>query len=203
MSGELKPNAPKWLKVLVILHVVAVTVWALPDPTPSAMQKKRNPVGTEWLLYWNHQYLKQFQPIRAYVGVSGFWQYWDMFSPNPSSTDIWVDAIVVYKDGTERVYQYPRMFLLPVPEKFMKERYRKFYERVNSDDHGFLRPIFAQRIAHLNDDPKNPPVTVKLRRHWQQILAPGKVQPTTYEEYIYYVHSVDPEKLEQDRKDPL
>ena len=203
MPEKVEPNAPTWLKVLVILHVFAITVWAMPDPTSDAIAKKRNPIGTEWILYLNHQHLKQFQPIRTYVGVTGFWQYWDMFSPNPSQTDIWVDAIVEYKDGTKKVYQYPRMFLLSIPEKFMQERYRKFYERVNSDDHSVLRKVFAQRIAHLNDNPQNPPVTVSLRRHWQQILAPGQKQPTTYNDYIYYVHNVDPKKLELDRKAPL
>jgi hypothetical protein len=203
MPEKEEPNAPTWVKVLVILHVLAITAWAMPEPTPAAVKGERKPIGTEWLLYWNHHGPKQFQPLRAYVGVTGFWQYWDMFSPNPSHTDIWVDAEVVYRDGTVKVYQYPRIFLLSIPEKFLKERYRKFYERVNSNDHMLLRSVFAERIAHLNDDPKNPPVTVRLRRHWLDIVGPGKVQPTKYNEYIYYIHAVDPKKLEQDRKDPL
>jgi hypothetical protein len=203
MPEKAKPNAPTWVKVLVGLHVMAVTIWALPDPRPDAISGKRAPIGTEWILYWNHQHLKQFQPVRTYTGVTGFWQYWDMFSPNPAQEDIWVDAEVIYKDGTSKIYQYPRMFLLSIPEKFLKERYRKFYERVNSDTTPYLRSVFAQRIAHLSDNPSNPPVTVKLRRHWLLIVAPGKPQETKYSDYVYFVHAVDPKKLEQDRKDPL
>jgi hypothetical protein len=200
MAEPAAPNAPVWLKVLVALHVFAITIWAIPNATDEALSGKRDPIGTEWLLYWNNKHVKRLKPVQTYLFATGFWQYWDMFSPNPSQTDLWVDAIVTYKDGSEKVYQYPRIYLLSIPEKFMKERYRKFYERVNQDQHPQLWAPFAQRIANLNDNPANPPVTVKLRRHWKQILAPGKKQPDEYKEFIYYVHAVDPKKLAQDRK---
>jgi hypothetical protein len=196
------PNAPLWVKLFVVWHVLAITIWAIPHPTPAAMQKTRPPLGTEWLLYWNEIYLKGFQPISSYLFVTGAWQYWDMFSPNPSSKDLWLDAIVVYKDGSEKVYQYPRMARLSIPEKFVKERYRKFYERVDLVDNTFLWSVVAQRIAYLADDPRNPPTIVKLRRHWMFISPPGKPQPEEYSSYVYYWHAVDPKKLERDRKGP-
>ena len=200
MAEQEKPNAPKWLKVLLFLHVTAITIWALPNPAPAAAEGRRNPVGTEWLLFWNSHYLKNIGPLEVYLLGTGFWQYWDMFSPNPSQTDIWVDAIVTYKNGKEKTYQYPRIFLMSIPQKFMSERYRKFYERVNMDQNPYLWAPFAQHIAWINDDPKNPPVTIKLRRHWIQIMGPGKKQWDGYKDTIYYEHAVDPKKLNEDRK---
>ena len=195
-----RPNAPVWLKVLVGLHVLAITVWALPNPSDSVREGKREPIGTEHLLVWNAQHLKRFQPVQAYLFSTGFWQYWDMFSPNPSSLDIWCDADVVYRDGKVERYQYPRVKILSIPEKFVSERFRKFYERVNQEDYAYFWPQFAQRIAYLNDDPANPPVAVKLRRHWRFVAPPGKPQPKDYAEYVFYVHVVDQGRLERDRK---
>jgi hypothetical protein len=197
-----RPNAPAWLKVLVALHVICITIWALPNPGPKVMRRERAPVGTEWLLFWNYGYLKSAQPVRAYLLVTGFWQYWDMFSPDPAQEDIWVDAEITYRDKTVKRYQYPRMFLLSIPDKFVKERFRKFYERVNSQETTYFWAPFAQRIAYLNDDPNNPPVTVAIKRHWLRIEPPGKTQPTKYNEYLYYIHTVDPRKLDRDRKGP-
>jgi hypothetical protein len=71
---------------------------------------------------------------------------------------------------------------------------------VDMDQHSYLRAPFAQRIAHLNDNSGNPPVTVKLRRHWLIIVAPGKKQSDKYSDAIYYIHAVDPKQLAEDRK---
>lgn len=198
-SARTERNAPIWVKLFVAFHLVAITVWALPDPPKETLEGKRKAFGTENILVWNRENAKAFQPIPLYLLTTGFWQYWDMFSPNPAQIDIWCDAQVVYKDGSTKHYQYPRIALLPLEMKFLKERYRKFYERVNQDQYSYLWPPFAQRIAHLMDDPNNPPVEVLLTRHWLQVVPPGVKQPTEYNHYTYYDYAVDQKKLERDR----
>jgi len=195
-SAEPKRRVSVFVKLFVLFHLVAITVWALPHPRDDLLQGKRPPFGTERILLWNHDTLWQFQPIELYLFVTGFWQYWDMFAPDPAQIDFWCDAKVVYKDGAEKTYQYPRIYSLPIPMKFIKERFRKFYERVNSDDYSNLWSTFGQRIAHEMDDPKNPPVEVKLVRHWLQIVPPGKPQPTEYNHYEFYDYAVDQKRLE-------
>lgn len=197
-TPEPSKNAPWYIKVFVALHLLCITIWSLPNP-PEGVANGAKPVGSDYILLYNQRYLKSFKPISSYLFVSGFWQYWDMFSPNPASTDIWVDAEIVYKDGKKKHYQYPRMYLLSIPEKYPNERFRKFYERVNEPNYSYLWPQFCLRIAYLNDDPKNPPVTVVLTRHWLKIEPPGTPQPTEYRSGRYFEYAVDPKKLEEMR----
>lgn len=201
------------IKILVIFHLAAITIWSLPDPRKEVMEEKifrdpqghlvkAEPTGTDWLLYWNWKYLKT-SPIKYYLMSSGVWQYWDMFAPNPSNWDGYVDAVVTYKDGTEKQYQYPRMRKLGIVERYFKERYRKFLERAHTDQYSWMWPFFAQRIAmEACTDKNNPPVQVKLRRHWREIQPPDQPQPKEYNTYQYYVHDVDQDKLMHDLSSP-
>lgn len=175
-------NAPWWLKLLLFLHVVAITSWALPKASPATLNGSVQPRGTEWILYLNDQYLKP-SPLQLYVMSSGVWQSWDMFSPNPSSEDLWADAEVQYKDGSVKRYSYPRMYDLPILEKYVKERYRKFFEHANTDP--ALWDPFAQRFAYLHPGTaSNPAIKVTLHRHWNDV---PKAMP--FDDYCYGVWS--------------
>lgn len=194
-------NAPLWIKLFVAFHLVAITAWALPMPNEAQLKGEVQPGGSEWLLYYNYTEVKQFGPIRAYLFATGFWQYWDMFSPNPAGIDVYCDAEIVHKDGTTSIYAYPRIHDLPIPEKYLKERWRKFYERVNNPNYCFFWPVFAQRLALFADqDPANPPVLVRLRRHTHPIPGPGQPDDGNYKEEMFFQYAVDQAKLESDRK---
>jgi hypothetical protein len=185
------PKTSPWIKAFVVFHVIAIVSWCIPDPPAK-------PVGTDHLRVLNTRYLKD-SPIKYYLNASGFWQGWDMFSPNPSSVDIYGTADIVYRDGTTKKYQYPRMYLLPLYDKYVQERYRKFYERACLGQYRYLWPIFAQRIALLSyTDSANPPVKVRLHKHSLTIEPPGKPQPTEYTDEMYYSHVVDQARLRED-----
>lgn len=187
-------NAPIWVKLFVGFHLLAITVWTLPMPSPDLRSGKAEPRGSDRILIWNDQYLRP-SPLKFYLQSTGFWQYWDMFSPEPSSIDIWGDAVVTFRDGSETRFAYPRMSDLPIFEKFVKERYRKFYERVPDND--YLWPVFAQRIALLsNTRPGNPPIAVKLYHHWRQVAGPGEKQDETYRKRLMFTYVVDQGKLD-------
>lgn len=191
-GAERPRTAPAWVKIAVALHVFAITVWALPNPPEEVMQGKVKFYPRVWPLYVNAKYLKTLNPVKAYLFATGTWQYWDMFAPNPSSTDWYGSAQVEYRDGTKREVSYPRMYDLPIPEKFVKERYRKFYERAHDDNKPILFPAFGQRIAVLAyQGPKNPPVVVRLIRHWREVAGPGQKQAESYGAYNYYSYVVD------------
>lgn len=217
-------NAPRWLKLLVGFHVLAITVWSLPPSSPGVKRGLVEPTRSEWLLYYNDVYLR-YSPIRQYVLTLGFFQSWDMFAPNPTNRDIWCDAVVRYQDGSERTYQYPRVFEANYFEKYRIERYRKYYERVNLDDFAFLWPDFAQRVATIMDDQANPPVLVTLRRHFivtprtvpfgeyssnlwgaireghvtSDVLSPPNPPPIPFTEAVFYIHEVDQDRLAKAR----
>ncbi len=191
-------TAPTWVKALVGFHVLATTIWALPNPPQPVADGKVQPRAAQWLLFWNGKYLKAQSLVRSYLFVTGTWQYWDMFAPNPASMDWYCTAEVEYKDGTKRTVEYPRMFKLGIGEKYVKERFRKFFERAHDDGKPILWPSFGQAMARrATTDPKNPPVVVRLRRHWLQIEPPGKPQPTEYNSYEYYAYVVDQRLLKE------
>ena len=201
------PQKPRWrrigfglIKLWFAFHVIAITLWSLPLAPTGVRNGQIPPYGTDWLLVYNERYILN-SPARHYLTWSGFWQYWDMFSPDPSDTDVWGAADIVYRDGTMKRFQYPRMYLLSIPKKYVMERYRKFYERVYPDAFRYMWPVFAQRIALENyRDPNNPPVKVVLRRHWYPIPKVG--QPLTYKylSFAFYQYEVDQQALEQARR---
>src|SRR4051812_8909092 len=93
-----------WVKAFVAFHVLAITAWTLPlapkeyrseggkpPKTPLDISTKSVPdfftsvaeYGKYGLLLGNQKYLKD-SPVQFYLLSTGFWQYWDMFSPNPA-----------------------------------------------------------------------------------------------------------------------
>jgi hypothetical protein len=209
-SADRKPerNAPIYVKVLVTLHILAITIWAMPLASNEVVSGRVRPhwfdVGG-WLRYYNTKYLRSWPPLGVYLFETGTWQYWDMFSPNPADTDVWMDAEVIYRDGSSKFYQYPRMYKLSLPHKYAQERYRKFTERAGSTDLSFKEvwPQFGLRIAYLTDvNPANPPWTVRIYRHGLTIVPPGKPQPTEYERKLLYEYAVDQRELARMRSDP-
>jgi len=208
-------NASPWVKAFVVMHVVAITMWALPYPkrpymlgtakfsvdtsNPAAFARSFSDTVTQGFLYLNWRYIK-LSPLMYYPGCTGFWQYWDMFSPDPADTDLYLSAEVKFKDGTVVPFHYPRVYDLPIPEKYLKERYRKFFENVNQDSQAYGRPPVAQRIALESfTDPANPPVEVKLIRHTYPIKPPGQEQLKDYSTSEVGTFAVDQAKLFKDK----
>jgi hypothetical protein len=199
-----------WVKAFVAFHIVAITIWAIPNPPEGYMngritwklQKDSFPHLAQSLndgfRLLNKTYLRP-SLVKYYDMPTGVWQYWDMFAPNPSDIDWYGDAEVIYRDGTKRIYTYPRMYTSGIVQKYFMERFRKFYERAHDDAYSYAWPAFAQRVALLaTSDPKNPAVEVRLRRHWLQIEPPGKPQPTEYKSAEYFRYPVDDARLQRD-----
>lgn len=197
-SADTKRNAPWYVKAFVILHVFCIAVWTIPNPRADLLSGRVDPPVTavgDWVRVLDVRYLKTSPIVQDYIFTSGTWQYWDMFAPNPSQTDWYGDAEVVYKDGSKKPFAYPRMFALPLHNKYVQERYRKFYERIQSENGAYLWPSFAMHVAHVCDNPSNPPVSVRLFRHHLPIAHPGQPQMQQYITEMYYEYIVDQRQL--------
>lgn len=174
-----KRNAQIWLKLFVAFHIVAITSWSLPKSAPGVLNGAAEPVGVDWLPYFNDKYVR-VSPTQQYILALGLWQSWDMFAPNPTHKDVWCDAIVTHASGKQTRYQYPRVYTENYFAKYAKERYRKYYERAHLNMYSFMWQPFAQHIARItHSDPADPPKEVLLRRHI--ILIP---KPATAREYF-------------------
>jgi hypothetical protein len=195
-----------WIKVFVPLHILAITLYAIPEAPPDMMQGKVKPVGSDWILFLNSKYGRPFPLVQAYTFGTGFWQYWDMFSPDPVWFDQYCTATIIYKSGKIRDYQYPRMYPLSIPQKFLQERYRKFYERAHDfygnipNPRGYVAQRFAQRIALINDpNPNDQPTEVKLYMHQWNVPAPGQPLKLDYGKTLYFDYVVDQDLLAKDK----
>ena len=185
-------TVPVWAKLLIGFHVLASVIWALPKPPDAVVDGRVQPRLTLWLLYWNNRYLKPLDPVRGYILSLGAWQYWDMFAPDPANTDWYCTADVTYRDGTVRTVDYPRMYDLPIPTKYVKERYRKFFERAHPPASPRVFPPLAQAMALRGyTDPRNPPVVVRLKQHSLRVAEPGRPQSERYEVSEYFAYAVD------------
>lgn len=201
-------KVPWWVKAFVAWHVYAMTAWSLPQPPPALMNGQisfsfgeliSRPVP--WALALN-QRIKgtSWLPLRPYMMATGLWQYWDMFAPNPSNLDIWLDAEVTFANGDKSTQLYPRMAAMSYPERYVKERFRKYVERVNPPEFDYKKPALGQWLAYeAAKDPGNPPVSIVVRRHFRKIRP--YPQPTPQEDTTEVIWSgpVDQEKLKRDK----
>jgi hypothetical protein len=190
------------IKAFVVYHLIAITLYALPKPSDDVLKGKIEPRGSDALLSYNVKEMKNWAVFYGYLYPTGFWQYWDMFAPDPAQVDAWCDAEVTYLDGTKATFKYPRMKDLSIPAKYTMERYRKYYERVNVDDWPFFWPPFGQAIAlKMANDPNNPPVKVAIYRHFQPVMRHDKPQSTEppYGTYNFFTYVVDQHKLFSDK----
>jgi hypothetical protein len=172
------PNTQTRMKRIAIsaflfFHIVAITCWSLP-------------FGSPLITAFDNV-------IRPYLVWSGLFQYWDTFAPVPKSVNSYVDAIVIYKNGHTRNWEFPRMEKLSLTDRYWEERYRKFVENLKEDTNVALWPDAGRRIARLNNsDASNPPEIVVLIRHWSNIV-PYRSEP--WHAQIFYEYNVKPEDL--------
>ena len=169
--------------LFIIVHLVLIAGYGLPA----------TPVKEALLPY-----------IQPYMVWSGLAQGWDMFSPDPLSTNFHLDAVVTLADGRQAVWTFPRMERLGSFERYQKERYRKWIERVRDEKFKDAWPDTARYIVRFHaDDTANPPLAVALRRHWAPIPPPvpgQSYQPIPHEYHHlfheeFFTYHVAPEDL--------
>ena len=228
MAEPAKKRGVHWaIQAWVFLHLFLVLSWTMPDPPariarqagfqPEAefeqgIEPPTMPEPTlgqrlkdlpNYGLLYNRLWIKD-SPLSYYIASTGFWQSWNMFSPNPANVDVYIDAIVEYQDGSVMQFKYPSMQELSLTERYFKERYRKFVENSHLDTYSYKWPAVAQRVAYLSyKGDGNFPIKVTLRRHFKTILptnpippAEGYIEPE-YKTYAYFDYLVDIEKLKR------
>lgn len=168
------------ISVLLFLHFTGVILWILPA---SSMQERL------------------VQPFIPYINYFGLWQNWCVFV-SPHTVNVYMSADIKYKDGSVSSWEFPRMDKMGILEKMYKERYRQWgTDAVSDDTMPMLRPDAARFIARLhNTEAGNPPVSVRIVRHWTYIPAPidglGKPLPEEEDgEEVVYDGDINPEDL--------
>jgi hypothetical protein len=189
------------VNAFIVFHLVIITAWSLPPP----QQGNKRP----FIVYLSQKYedtrerITNNRVVSWYMIFMGLWQGWDMFSPNPLSLNLDVEADITYRNGQVVNYIFPRMNELGLFQRYQKERYRKWRERVRVDDYRSIWHDAALWVARQHyTDVNNPPVHVSLTRYWMQLPPPqaGQYQPwqAYYERtshYQYYDLNIEPGDL--------
>ncbi len=170
-----------FIHCFIVWHLLAIGLWSLPDSPLQA---------------------RLVQPFRAYLLWTGLWQGWSMFAPDPLRINIDLDATIAFQDGTHAQWIFPRMERLGIFERYQKERYRKWRERIREDASALVWPDTARFIARLQHTPDHIPVHVTLTRHWSDIIFPerGTYLPRLWpaqldHSYNFFQYDVSPSDL--------
>lgn len=136
--------------------------------------------------------------LEPYMWVTAGDQNWSMFAPNPASQDVYLTANIVYQNGANTVYTFPRMRDLNYLQRYQQERFRKMIEWAHQDNYHMMWPYLARFAALANNSRphSNPVVHVELVRHWQDIPNPGVPMPP-YSQYTFYKADYPPGSLDQ------
>jgi hypothetical protein len=165
------------INVFLIFHILAIPVWCLPTNNPLILV------------------CREF--VRPYFLWTGLFQSWDMFSPNPVSVNHYLDALIIYKDGSTEDFTFLRMQLLDFTERYYKERYRKYEETLAADEHAALWPDAARYIARHHSSGPVAPQTIMLINRWSSMVQRdnGTFERTPWDAHVFYSYTVKPEDL--------
>jgi len=115
---------------------------------------------------------KLITPFIGYLNFLGMWQGWSVFE-HPRTYNEYLTALVKFKNGSEKIWEFPRMEKMSITEKMFKEGFRRWTNDCVSDTNmSYLWPDATRYIARLNNRTGNPPVSVSIIRHWIWIDPP-------------------------------
>jgi hypothetical protein len=107
---------------------------------------------------------------------------WGVFAPNPRSTSLKIEGRVEFEDGSTATWHLPDGARIGANLRYY--RWRKWLERVRSDDFRNLWEPTCQWIASLYDEFDSPVQSVRLVRLFHENELIGEQPP--YEEFSYH-----------------
>ncbi|MDZ4832893.1 MAG: hypothetical protein SGJ27_03755 [Candidatus Melainabacteria bacterium] len=110
--------------------------------------------------------------VRRYAGFFGLEQNWTMFS-GLRKANFHMLAVMTFEDGTEKLYEYPRMNLMDQFEHFRLEKRRTlFYEYLPGRWGRKYRPAMARHLIWCHDDPRNHPEMITYVYNFADVPKP-------------------------------
>ena len=155
------------IAILIVTALLAQVVMHLPGA--SAVEDEVGPTAS---------YLARLGAIEA---------QWGVFAPNPRATSLKIEGRVTFEDGSTAVWHLPEGARIGGNLRYY--RWRKWLERVRSDDFRSLWEPTCQWIASLYDELDSPVATVDLVRLFHDNRIVGEQPP--YDEFVYYTCTPD------------
>lgn len=114
-----------------------------------------------------------YTPVTYIQNALSMWRGWSMFAPNPLRINGFLDAKIVYTDGSEMIWTFPRPQEGSLVQRYMYgERYRKYtMDGLRLDSKKFLwkdgARFVLRKTAKLHNGKR--PEKVILRRRFKTI----------------------------------
>jgi len=169
-AGKFRKRA---ISVFLLFHLVAIPCWGLPfDSLPTLICRAL---------------------VRPYFLWTGLFQSWDMFAPSPIRANRYLEAMLVYPDGTTDYWAFPRMDRLSFTARYAKERYRKFEEVLTDDKNADMWPDIARYVARQALRGSARPERVLLVLHWSDLeqSGDGSFDATPWQSRVLFSYRVE------------
>lgn len=103
-------------------------------------------------------------PYSHWINIAdGGVQHWSLFSPSVRHVIYHETAIVSFKDGTMKLYEFPRMEKMNHWEKFKHEKLRKLFgDCIPWPGYEAFLPSVARYLAASNQDGNNQPAMITM-----------------------------------------
>jgi hypothetical protein len=165
------------VNLFITFHLLAIACWCVPVDSPLI------PLGQSL--------------VQPYFLWAALFQSWDMFAPVPKAANTYIEATLIYKDGSRKPWSYPRMEHMTLTEKLFKERYRKFADNLQRGELDDLLLDAARHIARVNSSAENPVKTVILTQKFSFIVPrpDESYVPEPWQSHILLGYGVQPEDL--------
>jgi hypothetical protein len=122
------------------------------------------------------------------VRIAAIESQWGVFAPNPRSTSLRLEGRVTFEDGTTALWHLPEGARIGGNLRYY--RWRKWLERIRSEDFRSLWEPTCRWIASLYDEYDSPVDKVQLVRLFHENRLTGEQPP--YEEFVYHTCRQEP-----------
>lgn len=144
-----------------------------------------------------------YTPITYFQYYFSMWRGWSMFAPEPMRMNSYVDAKVIFEDGTQTIFNFTDIENISLFDRYIyNERFRKYMtDGLRLDNKSYLWKDGAKFVLRKVDiaNPKKMVKSVTFRRRWQPLdkwfmpLVPHRkeIDRTKFKTYEYYTYEVD------------
>lgn len=101
--------------------------------------------------------------VRPIVTMFGLKQRWNLFSPDIRKMNQYSTAVITYADGSQKLYEWPRVNLLPLEQRIFKHRIMRFVtDSWAQPQYRHYLPFGAQFLSKAHRDEDNPPTVIEF-----------------------------------------
>jgi hypothetical protein len=142
------------ISLFCLWQICAVAVWLLPGGSRPK------------------EHLERY--FRDYIYLTGCWQNWELFSPNPSDLNLYLEAEITRGDGTQSISSFHRPSQDGLVRRYQDERFRKMVYNIDWRSDKRLLPALARwaAIDAERNSQRDFPMSVVLTEHYARIGPP-------------------------------